>query len=718
MLSNWLRIAGVGLMALSGLYVLPAQGSLVAATLPSSRSVAVGETATFFATIINAGTEQAEGCQIGLASSIDATLFYQTTDPATNALTGSQNTPVNIATGASQSFVVGVNPGSPFNPQDVAFEFSCINQAAAPSFPGLNTLLLSASETPVLDVVAIALTPSGDGIAQLPKESALGFLSLATINLGAAGDVNVRARTPDGVRGALLVCETDPTNGACLLPPAARVDLNIPENGTPTFAVFASSELALPLDPAQRRLFIEFLDNDSVVRGSTSVALAGGGPDIETRLAPDANGITTLPDEQASAQVTWLLEQLSEADTTIAEINQHFGVGSALDWQRFLTQLRNEGYSGARVLDLLWATPVSVGFVLGTGEPGAPRGFTQVRAQYAGDGLITFFRVDTTGDTVQFARDQNLTMAQAADDFIATGAENSLVVARISNGQCEPILGRNAATPRALASVFKIWVLGGVAQAINEGVLSLDQTIPLQQRLFAQGGQLNSEPLGTPITMQDMATMMMGISDNTATDHLHDLAGRSRMDATVSAFGHATPDLMLPLLNISQHFSLFFSFPLNDSLSYINGTEAEQNEFLTNRIIPIGSVLGGPFANGEVIADAFVQASPLDTCQTFAALRGFDRNSDGFDLIDRALGSAAAQPNIRPFWDRVWYKGGNLIDFTNNQRVLTHAWFLESAEHGQFAVVAFANNRVSGNIDTFDVQSLTSRILQLLQESL
>jgi len=172
LVSMWQRMGVVGLMVVSTLCVLPVQASLVAATLPASRSVAVGETATFFATIINAGTEQAEGCQVSLASSIDATLFYQTTDPATNGLTGTQNSPVNIAAGASQSFVVGVTPASPFNPQDVAFEFSCANQSAAPSFPGLNTLLLSASETPVLDVVAIALTPSGDGIAQLPKESA------------------------------------------------------------------------------------------------------------------------------------------------------------------------------------------------------------------------------------------------------------------------------------------------------------------------------------------------------------------------------------------------------------------------------------------------------------------------------------------------------------------------------------------------------------------
>ena len=709
------RLGSAVLLALAAVLTLPGHAVLVSATLPGSRSVQVGDTATLFATVINAGTTPVSGCGITLASAINATSFFQTTNPTTNALTGTRNQPVDIAAGQGQTFLVGVTPNAELEPTDVAFEFGCSGETPAASFVGLNTLLLSASTTPVADIVTIALTPSGDGIAQLPKESGLGFLSLATINVGAESNLNVAARAPAGVEGALLVCETNPADGACLSVPGASVDLDIAEGGTPTFAVFASSELALPLDPAGRRLFVEFRDAGGAIRGSTSVALAGGGPDIEAKLVPAADGAVALPDGQVASQVRWILEQLAQNNSSIADIEAHFAAGSAQDWQSFFNQLRADGFSNAKLLDVLFSTPVSMGAILGTGEPGAPEGFVTVQSQYAGEGLITSFGVQPYGGTVQYQNDQNLTMEQAVADYMALGTENSLLVARINSaGQCEAIVEREADTPRALASVFKIWVLGAVAKALNEGVISMDQAIALDPNLLAQGGAINSEPAGTLFSLQDMATLMLGISDNSATDHLHALAGRARVDATVTEYGNSSPNDMLPLLSISQAFSLYRSFPLAEVRDYLDSSEAEQQAFVTERMIPLGPVLNGPFFHSELLVDAFVKGSALSVCNAFASLRGFDRHSEGFELIDGALGAAAAQPDIRTHWDRVWYKGGNLLG-NNEQRVLTHAWFLESAEKGRYAVVALANNRVSGNIDTFAVQSLTSRILERLR---
>src|SRR4029450_8819906 len=53
--------------------------ALVAAVLPSSRSVQVGTTATAFATIINAGSVMAIGCGLSLLTSLPVTFAYQTT---------------------------------------------------------------------------------------------------------------------------------------------------------------------------------------------------------------------------------------------------------------------------------------------------------------------------------------------------------------------------------------------------------------------------------------------------------------------------------------------------------------------------------------------------------------------------------------------------------------------------------------------------------------
>jgi hypothetical protein len=62
--------------------------SSVAAVLPSSRSVTVGTPATAFATIINTGSVTASNCRLVPLTSIPATFAFQTTNPATNAVTG------------------------------------------------------------------------------------------------------------------------------------------------------------------------------------------------------------------------------------------------------------------------------------------------------------------------------------------------------------------------------------------------------------------------------------------------------------------------------------------------------------------------------------------------------------------------------------------------------------------------------------------------------
>ena len=140
---------------------------LVAAVLPGSRSVAVGTSATAFVTIINAGSATAAGVGIALKPFIPARLTFQTTDPATNAVTGTANTPVDIPAGGSQSFVIALTPHAPIAPTDVEFSFSVTTLRVA-KLTGINTLLFSASATPVPDIVALAATLSNDGIVNIP----------------------------------------------------------------------------------------------------------------------------------------------------------------------------------------------------------------------------------------------------------------------------------------------------------------------------------------------------------------------------------------------------------------------------------------------------------------------------------------------------------------------------------------------------------------------
>ena len=157
--------------------------SLAAAVLPASRSVQVGSAATAFATIINATSNPVQGCAIfdGLVDQPE-TFTYQTTDPNTNALTGTPNTPANIPGNGFQTFVFSTLPTGPFAPADLRISFTCSGVGSVPFIVGVNTLLLSASSTPVPDIVALGATATKDGIVHLV--SGVGAFAIATSNVG------------------------------------------------------------------------------------------------------------------------------------------------------------------------------------------------------------------------------------------------------------------------------------------------------------------------------------------------------------------------------------------------------------------------------------------------------------------------------------------------------------------------------------------------------
>ena len=251
--------------------------ALVSAVLPTSRSVTVGTNATAFATIINGGTAPGTNCLLAPSTTLAATFFYQTTDAGTNGLVGTPNTPVGIAAGASQTFVFGFTPSAAFNPVDVQLRYGCSNANDAPVFTGINTLLLSASNTPVPDVVALGATLQNDGIVHIPGTSGTGFFTIASVNVGATGTLFVGVDTGGAVLPLqALICQTNPVTSVCTNPTAPTTDpvsVVIAANATPTFAVFVTGSQNIPLDAAGKRVFVRFRDGGDVTRGSTSVAV-------------------------------------------------------------------------------------------------------------------------------------------------------------------------------------------------------------------------------------------------------------------------------------------------------------------------------------------------------------------------------------------------------------------------------------------------------------
>jgi hypothetical protein len=252
--------------------------SVVSATLPGSRSVQLGDTASAFATMINTGSVVANDCRISPRTSVPADFSYQITDPATNQLTGTPNTPVDIADGGFQTFFFSFVPTGTFDSTDVELDFQCLNAPAAPITIGVNTLLLSSDANPVADVVALAATASNNGIVEIPGVGMTGAFSVASVNVGIGADIEVQASVTDGDPNiSISLCETNPTTGACInptAPGAGPVLLTIAGSATPTFSIFVNASAAVPLDAANKRIKVVFTEQGSgTVRGTTSVAV-------------------------------------------------------------------------------------------------------------------------------------------------------------------------------------------------------------------------------------------------------------------------------------------------------------------------------------------------------------------------------------------------------------------------------------------------------------
>jgi len=253
-----------------------AAASLFASVLPNSRSVQVGTVASASATIINTGSVAVPGCTFAPVASLPALFHFRQTDCATNVPIGTQDAPITIGAFSSGCFLFSFQPTKPIPTTQVGFTFACLDSLPAPTFTGLNTLLLSASLTPVADVVPTVQTLCNDGIVNIPKKTGQGNFVVTTENLGSEDTLTVRADTGETeLPLTLTLCKLIPATGQCRAAPGPKVKTKIGAGAKPKFAVFVeqTTPKKIGYDWAVNRIFVRFRDGSKAIRGLTSVAV-------------------------------------------------------------------------------------------------------------------------------------------------------------------------------------------------------------------------------------------------------------------------------------------------------------------------------------------------------------------------------------------------------------------------------------------------------------
>ncbi|UUL82695.1 serine hydrolase [Sphingomonas qomolangmaensis] len=124
----------------------------------------------------------------------------------------------------------------------------------------------------------------------------------------------------------------------------------------------------------------------------------------------------------------------------------------------------------------------------------------------------------------------------------ALGADAPRVMAQLNADVAVPI-----------GSAFKLWVLAELVAQVKAGERRWADVVPLGAASLPSG-ITQSWPAGSPMTLQSLATLMLSISDNTATDTLMTVLGRERIDARAVALG--APRTSLPVLATREAFTL------------------------------------------------------------------------------------------------------------------------------------------------------------------
>jgi hypothetical protein len=261
---------------------------IAASILPTSRSVRVGTPATVFATLIASGGD-ARACIIKAPVNFDGAFSFHTTDPVTNAITGTLNTPVDIPNLTARTFVLTLVPAGELRNEILAPSYECANGGGLGP-PNVSQLTLSASAEPLPDVIVATATPSHDGILTIPGLNGTEGFSVAAVNVGPSAvlDLSVRQDRGPFIRiGSveLDVCPSDPATGVCLHPPArvpmsTRVQMDT--GAVRTFSVFATGRgTTVPDHPFYVRIYVDFRESEGDLAGDTR-----GGSSVAVRTQP------------------------------------------------------------------------------------------------------------------------------------------------------------------------------------------------------------------------------------------------------------------------------------------------------------------------------------------------------------------------------------------------------------------------------------------------
>ncbi len=305
--------------------------------------------------------------------------------------------------------------------------------------------------------------------------------------------------------------------------------------------------------------------------------------------------------------------------------------------------------------------------------------------------------VFTSVDAVATADD---TPEKIADDLAALPGTVNAWFAPLDGGA--PLINIGADTQLALGSTFKLYVLAALAEDVAAGRRKWTDVALLTEKSFPSG-QLHNWPEGAPVTLHTLASLMISISDNTATDQLIAVLGRQRILKLMKDSGHSNTGANDPFLTTRQLFILKTLEP--EVLAGRSARAVLAHPAAATMVAlaqPSLEAVNAAFAGGPKALEIEWFASPADLAGLFTHMR---RAADPEAFRIMAI-NPSATPAIRANWHYIGFKGGS------EPGVLNLTWLLQD-KAGREWVLTLGWNNPAAVVDQGTMEGIAQRILLL-----
>ena len=248
-----------------------------------------------------------------------------------------------------------------------------------------------------------------------------------------------------------------------------------------------------------------------------------------------------------------------------------------------------------------------------------------------------------------------------------------------------PLYGVRAEERFAIGSSFKLYILGTLIAEVNAGRRRAEEIMNLRQDLIGPPfSEMAEWPTGSPATLHTLALKMISISDNTATDHLHYLLGRQRIEEQMAVMGHRQPAWNLPLLS-TREMTMLRDRKAKRAEAYSKMSEAERRRLLDTEIAKLHDFAKLDF---DTAAYDLVEwyATPLDMAKTLDWIRrhtGSDQPAHSLRAILTVETKLKFDPKV---WTYVGFKGGS------EDQLLCGNWLLQHKNGKWYAFHLYWNN--------------------------